>query len=345
MDNQDTEDSSITMYNNKKPNLKIYRLVNGPNPLHPSVWFEIRLFYVRIAPCAAVESVPNHLTLRHLRREIGVSLEINGTRVPASETTSLTLRRDRIDSLSLEVTYVSTDSVKVTGAVEFEVYEEEDMVLCGSIERMEAAWSNGCVANDSRNGWSMDCYMAAAVAGGGSAFFRPRLSSFGGSSGPSFEVYVAGCCSGMPVILTKTIQVSPRRKPGRNGTTLDAIPEDDEVDKEQKGSSDGLMRQRKVQWNSSRVAYLFLFVVSIASGHLQITEAEVDDYELDGKIGSSYYPEDVYAGEDGQLSWFNAGVRVGVGIGLGMCLGVGIGVGLMMRSYQATTRNFRRRFF
>ncbi|XP_058225658.1 uncharacterized protein At1g01500 isoform X2 [Rhododendron vialii] len=247
MDNQDTEDSSITMYNIKKPNLKIYRLVNGPNPLHPSGWFEIRLFYVRIAPCAAVESVPNHLTLRHLRREIGVSLEINGTRVPASETASLTLRRDRIDSLSSEVTYVSTDSVKVTGAVEFEVYEEEDMVLCGSIERMEAAWSNGCVANDSRSGWSMDCYMAAAVAGGGSAFFRPRLSSFGGSSGPSFEVYVAGCCSGMPVILTKTIQVSPRRKPGRNGTTLDAIPEDDEVEKEQKGSSDGLMRQRKVQ--------------------------------------------------------------------------------------------------
>ncbi|KAF7152625.1 hypothetical protein RHSIM_Rhsim01G0165500 [Rhododendron simsii] len=396
MDNQDTEDSSISMYNNKKPNLKIYRLVNGPNPLHPSGWFEIRLFYVRIAPCAAVESVPNHLTLRHLRREIGVSLEINGTRVPASETTSLTLRRDRIDSLSSEVTYVSTDSVKVTGAVEFEVYEEEDMVLCGSIERMEAAWSNGCVANDSRSGWSMDCYMAAAVAGGGSAFFRPRLS-FGGSSCPSFEVYVAGCCSGMPVILTKTIQVSPRRKPGRNGTTLDAIPEDDEVEKEQKGSSDGLMQQRKVQEtaglrpgneklimvgdrlqkqliNGSRVYLLienwqggyapifsFIFkewacfhrlyrvvylpqvfataatprvrptrtkrylgrfrlchqnspllrlVKALDDFNDKITEAEVDDYELDGKIGSSYYPEDVYAGEDGQLSWFNAGCNL-----------------------------------
>ena len=80
-------------------------------------------------------------------------------------------------------------------------------------------------------------------------------------------------------------------------------------------------------------------------GHLQITEAEVDEYELDGKIGNSYYSEDMYVGEDGQLSWFNAGVRVGVGIGLGMCLGVGIGVGLLMRSYQATTRGFRRRFF
>jgi hypothetical protein len=79
---------------------------------------------------------------------------------------------------------------------------------------------------------------------------------------------------------------------------------------------------------------------------VQITEAEDDDgYEPDEKIGSQYYSEDMYYGEDGQLSWFNAGVRVGVGIGLGMCLGAGIGVGLLMRSYQATTRNFRRRFF
>lgn len=35
-------------------------------------------------------------------------------------------------------------------------------------------------------------------------------------------------------------------------------------------------------------------------------------------------------GEDGQMMWFNVGVRVGVGIGLGMCLGVGIGIGLMV---------------
>ena len=47
-------------------------------------------------------------------------------------------------------------------------------------------------------------------------------------------------------------------------------------------------------------------------------------------------------GEDGELSWFNAGVRVGVGIGLGICLGIGIGVGLLVRTYQTTTRNFKR---
>lgn len=46
---------------------------------------------------------------------------------------------------------------------------------------------------------------------------------------------------------------------------------------------------------------------------------------------------------DGELSWFNAGVRVGVGIGLSVCLGIGIGVGLLVRTYQSTTRNFKRR--
>ena len=47
--------------------------------------------------------------------------------------------------------------------------------------------------------------------------------------------------------------------------------------------------------------------------------------------------------EDGEMSWFNAGVRVGVGIGLGVCVGLGIGVGLLVRTYQSTSRNLRRR--
>ncbi|KAG8046489.1 hypothetical protein GUJ93_ZPchr0008g12914 [Zizania palustris] len=63
-------------------------------------------------------------------------------------------------------------------------------------------------------------------------------------------------------------------------------------------------------------------------------------------IGSRQHPESWYSDDDdGQLTWFNAGVRVGVGIGLGVCVGVGIGVGLLMSSYQATTRSLKRRFF
>jgi len=76
----------------------------------------------------------------------------------------------------------------------------------------------------------------------------------------------------------------------------------------------------------------------------QVAEGD-DGYDSDTKMGPTYYPEGWYMDEDGQLSWFNAGVRVGVGIGLGMCVGIGIGVGLLMRSYQATTRSFKRRFF
>ena len=44
--------------------------------------------------------------------------------------------------------------------------------------------------------------------------------------------------------------------------------------------------------------------------------------------------------EDGELSWFNAGLRVGVGIGLRICVGIGIGVGLLVRA-----GNLRRMLF
>ncbi|KAF2555563.1 hypothetical protein F2Q68_00012685 [Brassica cretica] len=280
----------------------------APSPasvqLSQSAWLEVRLFYVRIAPCV-VENVPDSLTLR----ETGASLEVNGVRVPPLQTASLKLRRDRVDRESSEVTYVSTEAVRVTGCVDFEVYDKEEMVLCGNLDRIEGAWSNNGTVSDAKTGWGMDCYVAMRNGSGSSsssAFFRPKL----GASSPSVEVYIAGCCGGVPVILTKTIQASPRRKVARH-VTLDAIPEDEEVDKD-------------------------------ANRKVQMMESEVDD---ESEMKMRYYPEGMYVDEDGQLSWFNAGVRVGVGIGLGMCLGVGIGVGLLMRSYHATTSNLRRRFF
>nr|GLL25229.1 uncharacterized protein At1g01500-like [Ipomoea trifida] len=201
---------------------------------------EIRLFYVRIAPCT-VDAVPNHLILRHLRREMGVWLEMNGSRLPSSDAASITLRLDRADKDSSEVTYVSTDNVRVSGPVEFEVQEMKDvLILCGSLERVETPWNNGNGSeNSSRTGWSMDCYTAASLVSGGSSFCNPKL----GFCSPSIEVYIAGCCSGVPVILTKTIQVSPRKKALRQGM-LDAIPEDEEIWKDQR-SVNGLVLQRK----------------------------------------------------------------------------------------------------
>lgn len=156
-------------------------------------------------------------------------------------------------------------------------------------------------------GWSMNCYSAKPVVS------SPFLQMKHGISSPSIEVYVAGCFAGSPSILTQTIQLSPR-KTVAGPRALDAIPEDEE-----------------------------------ASGTLKMcTEDEkgFDEYSPEMNAAeNSYYPEGWYLEEDGQLSWFNAGVRVGVGIGLGMCVGIGIGVGLLMRSYHATTRSFKRRFF
>ena len=68
-----------------------------------------------------------------------------------------------------------------------------------------------------------------------------------------------------------------------------------------------------------------------------------NDVEVD--YNGIYSRAEYMEGQDGELSWFNAGVRVGVGIGLGICLGLGVGVGLLVRTYQATTRNFRKRLF
>ncbi|KAL8172471.1 hypothetical protein V2J09_024275 [Rumex salicifolius] len=331
MDQQDEEPANLSLQivNPSRSVLnsaKLYRLVNGSAPAEaavppmqsPVACLEARLFYVRISPCAA-DLVPENLALRFVRREIGVSLEINGSRVPASVPAESTLRRDRVDREAAEVTYVSTDNVRVSGGcVEFEVYDRDNMILCGSMDRLKSDWGcNGNVSslleNDSKTGWNLDCYMAASV--GSSAFFQPKLAV----TSPSMEVYIAGCCSGVPVILTRTISLSPRRKQSRH-STLDAIPEEEEIGKQTKIENE-FLRQRK----------------------LQLANVNGDGY-ADPKFGQSLYSEEMYPGEDGELSWFNAGVRVGVGIGLGMCLGVGIGVGLMMRSYQATTRNFRRRF-
>lgn len=281
--------------------------------LSQSSWLEVRLFYVRIAPCV-VDSVPDSLTLRHPRRETGASLEVNGVRIPSPQTASLKLRRDRVDRESSEATYVSTETVRVAGYVDLEVYDGEDMVLSGNLDRIEGAWSNNGTVSDPKTGWGLDCYMAMGGNGSSSssysAFSRPKLG---------VEVYIAGCCGGVPVILTKTIQASPRRKVARH-VTLDSIPEDDEVYKDHD-----------------------VDVVATGDGrklHIMEESQVVDESEM--KMGDSYYyyPEGMYVDEDGQLSWFNAGVRVGVG----MCLGVGIGVGLLMRSYQATTSNLRRRF-
>ncbi|KAA8545973.1 hypothetical protein F0562_020576 [Nyssa sinensis] len=268
-------------------------------------WLDLKVFYVRVSKCEVNESTPVYLTLNHTPLNHDTLLEVNGVRTSIySDSVSTLLRRDRVDKKSAEVTFVSTDSIRTMGSVKFEVFNEDILVLSGMLELCN---SNGFTGESKNHGqrWNMSCE-SDIVAGTG--FWKGRQSS-----SPTIEVYVAGSFSGIPIILTKTLQLSSRKKQMRKGM-LDSIPEYDATEC-QKDVSYGLALQVSEYPNY---------------------KPENEDYN------HLYYGTEYLEGEDGELSWFNAGVRVGVGIGLSVCLGIGIGVGLLVRTYQGTTRNFIR---
>lgn len=100
--------------------------------------------------------------------------------------------------------------------------------------------------------------------------------------------------------------------------------------------------------NLKKIPFLFhklkTILLNVYMPIMQAPDYLCDKYEDEDY--SSLYSRTAYAdGEDGELSWFNAGVRVGVGIGLSVCLGIGIGVGLLVKTYQGTASRFRRRLF
>ncbi|CAA2961516.1 Erythronate-4-phosphate dehydrogenase family [Olea europaea subsp. europaea] len=277
-------------------------------------WFDIRVFYVRVSNFKVDESTPESLTLNHIPLGPDTLLEVNGVRCSIdSEGVSCLLRRDRVDKTFEEVTFVSTDGIRLTGSVKFEVFNREDLVLFGVLEMPS---TNGFLgdSNNTAHKWSMDC---ESVMSPGTGFLKGKQIKSAELFSPTIEVYVAGSFLRTPVILTKTLQLKHRKK-HRKGT-LGSIPENETAE-------------------SNR---------DVASG-LDLQVAEYRNYkpENDGVYDNSYWRRTEYVeGEDGELTWFNAGVRVGVGIGLGICLGVGIGAGLLVRTYQTASRNFKRRLW
>lgn len=278
-------------------------------------WLDLRVFYVRVSKCEIDDSTPQYLTLNHVPLDCNTLLEVNGVRTGIySDGVSTLLRRDRIDKKSEEVTFVSTDSIRTTGSVKLEVFDKDVLVLSGALELCN---SDGFAGADSRNHdqcWSLNCDSDLPV---GSVLLKGNQYMNLESGSPSIEVYVAGCFSGCPIILTKALQLGHKRKQMRKAM-LDSIPEYETTANQKDDSS------------------------SIHG--MQVTEQQNCDPEMEDY--SRRHPGTEYIeGGDGELSWFNAGVRVGVGIGLSICVGVGIGVGLLVKTYQGTTRNFRRRLF
>ncbi|RVX15006.1 Uncharacterized protein CK203_007923 [Vitis vinifera] len=201
------------------PGLQIIRYT--PYQSWSSPWFDLRVFYVRISNFEVDDSTPEYLTLNHIPLSPDTLLEVNGTRSSIfSDGVSSLLRRDRVDKKSEEATFVSTDSIRLTGSVKFEVFDKEDLILSGALEISN---SNGFIGESKTNAkqWSMNCESEITA---GTAFLKGKQIVGSELPPPTIEVYVAGCFSGTPIILTKTLQLSFRKKHNRKGA-LDSIPE------------------------------------------------------------------------------------------------------------------------
>ncbi|XP_021654365.2 uncharacterized protein At1g01500 [Hevea brasiliensis] len=274
-------------------------------------WLDLRVFYVRVSKCEIDDSTPEYLTVNHFPLHPDTLLEINGVRTSVnSDEPSILLRRDRLDKKSEETTFVSTDSIRITGTVEFKVFDRDVLMLSGVLEMCNTNGLMGESRGHSQR-WNMSCKSDVTV---GTSFPKAKQSLGLDSASPTFEVYVAGSFSGTPIILTKTLQLSFRKKQIRKGM-LDSIPEYEATES-----------------------------LDHASSRIPLQLSEYSNHKPENEDCNHFYSGTEYLeGEDAELSWFNAGVRVGVGIGLSICLGIGIGVGLLVQTYQGTTRNFRRR--
>lgn len=275
-------------------------------------WFDVRVMYVRVSGCGVSEDVPESLSMRFPSRSIGIAFEVNGGWISPSEEACVVLKRDRVDSENAEATFVSTDNLRMSGTVCFEVFNKEEALVSGILELSDKMWS-------------MEC--RCVVGKSGCAFLKGSPASL--LAPPAMEVSMVGRHLEIPVFITQTVHLIARRKMSRV-LTLDVIPETEELGK----SPNGMIPVGSSQLGQERDLFKDLdnsFPIMDLGDKL----AAGLGYGLDGSL---YALE----GEDGQMTWFNAGVRVGVGIGLGMCLGAGIGIGLMIRTYQATTRTLRR---
>lgn len=99
---------------------------------------------------------------------------------------SCSLRQDRVDNTSHESTFISTDSLRINGGIQFEVLNGEEVLLTGTLDPC-----------DGGSTWVMNCRAASGFTKLGS-----DEDAF-----PMAELYVAGCLEGIPVILMQSLDL------------------------------------------------------------------------------------------------------------------------------------------
>jgi hypothetical protein len=203
-------------------------------------WFDASMLYVRVTDCQQpLLVVPESLVMRFPAHDIGVCMEVNGARIPPSEEVSLVLRCSRHSSSGEapeavpDYMYVSTDNLRTSSTLEFEVLEQaESVVVSGTLEKK-------LVEPNSRPRAQWAMVSSCEVGPDGCAFVKAKHKLFkhagmGASlpsvAGTAMEICVVGRFMGEPMILTHTVPLK-RRHSFTSCGTLNAIPEDNEVDK------------------------------------------------------------------------------------------------------------------
>ncbi|KAF0900408.1 hypothetical protein E2562_031595 [Oryza meyeriana var. granulata] len=160
-----------------------------PPPRDAGGCLEVRLFYVRLSPRGY--SPPPRLALALHPSSCG---DARGDEEEAA--LSLPLRLDRRDPASGEATYVCTASARLPPpAAAFEVADHRGgALLRGSLRRCPDA-------NPDSPAWAIDCIPAAGAEAETSAF----------------EVYVAGCCTGEPAVLTRALRLATAEEKAAGG--------------------------------------------------------------------------------------------------------------------------------
>lgn len=227
-----------------------------------------------------------------------MALEINGRRIHPSCSAFLTLERSRADEKSSdEVAYVSTDSIRVTGNLCFQVFLRDELLISGTLEKKTSDQAITMAEDMNEKIWSLQCSCKLEYT---------SKWPFQTLSVPSLDVFLAGRMSGYPLILTQSVQMIPRKKRQRHGSSLDVIPEGNETENEDLTET---CSDSDHDWDECSCSD------SSSSGFF-------DSSSESNNGGLEFEPE-----EDEEDSWFNSGLGFGLGLGLGM-----LGVGLLVNS-------------
>jgi hypothetical protein len=155
---------------------------------------------------------------------------------------------------------LSTDDVRTSGPLSFEILFKDEALVAGTItpdqqhsvsDSLQQQGGDDGVYNssslvqkssiDGLRRWSLDC--ACVVVGHAGSIFsklrrhdhnmpRPSSSSSSSLSPPAMEVCLVARNLGTPVVLIQTVHLTaPRRRSSCRQSTLEAIPEAEEVGK------------------------------------------------------------------------------------------------------------------